>query len=76
MVAIVDFAYPDQRLAVETDGHRFHSGRADFDHDRARRNELTLLGWRVIHVTWTDLVEQPDTIVKAITTALSPEPLD
>lgn len=70
VVAIVDFAYPNVRLAIETDGHRYHSGRVDFDRDRARRNALTLLQWRVIHVTWTDLVSRPTHIVEVLRNAL------
>ena len=66
VVAILDFAYPDARLAIEADGYRWHSGRRHWDHDRARRNELTLLGWRVIHVTWTELTRRPSVIVDAI----------
>lgn len=72
LVAIVDFAYPDARLAIEADGYRWHSGRARWEHDRARRNELTLLGWRIVHVTWTDLDRDPDAIVERIRSALEP----
>lgn len=73
LIAIVDFAYPDVRLAIEADGFRWHAGRRRFDHDRERRNQLTLLGWRIIHVTWTDLVHRPATVTAAIATALAAE---
>jgi very-short-patch-repair endonuclease len=69
LVAIVDFAYPAARLAIEADGFRYHSGRNAWDRDRARRNQLTLLGWRVIHVTWTDL-QRPARLIAAIRQAL------
>ncbi len=59
LIGIVDFAYPDIKLAVEADGYRWHSGRSGWEHDRARRNELTLLGWLVIHVTAADLKQRP-----------------
>jgi very-short-patch-repair endonuclease len=55
LVAVVDFAYPDARLAIEAEGYRWHSGRTRFERDLARRNALTALGWRVIHVSWSDL---------------------
>lgn len=55
LVAVVDFALPAARLAIEADGYRWHSGRARFEHDRARSNALTSLGWKIIHVTWSDL---------------------
>lgn len=71
LVAVVDFAFPDARLAIEADGYRWHSGRTRWDQDRTRRNRLTLLGWRIIHVTWTELTRRPDAIVEAIASALA-----
>lgn len=47
----IDFAYIGPRLAIETDGWGWHGTREDFERDSARRNELELLGWRVLTVT-------------------------
>jgi Transcriptional regulator, AbiEi antitoxin/Protein of unknown function (DUF559) len=47
----VDFAWPDARLIVETDGHGTHGTRAAFERDRARDAQLTALGWRVVRFT-------------------------
>ncbi|MGZ4138255.1 MAG: DUF559 domain-containing protein [Actinomycetota bacterium] len=66
IIAVVDFAFPALRLAIEADGYRWHSGRVRSEHDRARRNSLTALGWRVVHVTWTDLASDPDAVVHMI----------
>jgi len=55
LVAVVDFAYPAERVAIEADGYRWHSGRARWARDLARRNTLTALGWRIVHVAWHDL---------------------
>ncbi len=65
-VAVVDFAFPHLRVALEADGYRWHSGRARWEHDLARRNMLTSLGWRVIHITWTDLTLRPGAMINAI----------
>lgn len=73
LIAVVDFAFPDARLAIEADGYRWHSGRAQWDHDRTRRNRITLLGWRIIHVTWTDLTRRPTAMIEAIRRALETE---
>lgn len=70
VVALLDFAFPELRLAVETDGYRWHSGRVRFERDRTRQNELTLLGWRIIHVTWKEFVSAPDKVIGSITQAL------
>jgi very-short-patch-repair endonuclease len=47
----VDFAWPEQRLIVETDGYRRHGTRAAFERDRARDAALTAAGWRVVRFT-------------------------
>ncbi len=66
VVAVLDFAYPELRLAIEADGYAWHSGRSRWEHDRARLNELTLLGWRVIHVTWSELENDPAGVIDRI----------
>lgn len=66
VVAVVDFAFPAARLAVEADGYRWHSGRVRWEHDLARRNALTSAGWRIIHVTWTDLATNPAALLQRI----------
>lgn len=65
-VAVLDFAYVDQRIAIEADGFRWHSSRQQWDQDRARANALTMLGWKIIRVTWTQLRDQPDDVTEAI----------
>lgn len=72
LIAIVDFAYPDAKLAIEVDGYRWHSGRRQWQHDLERRNEITKRGWRVIHVTAKDLRDRPEATVEIITEALKP----
>ncbi|MHB8511593.1 MAG: type IV toxin-antitoxin system AbiEi family antitoxin domain-containing protein [Actinomycetota bacterium] len=68
--ARIDFAYPEHLVAIETDGYRWHSSRDDWETGLARRNELTLLGWQVIHVTPKQLEETPDRVLDAIRQAL------
>ncbi len=70
LVAVVDFAYPERRIAIEAEGFRWHGGRLRWTRDLARRNELTSLGWLVIHVTWSDIVEGPDAALRAIARAM------
>jgi very-short-patch-repair endonuclease len=54
----VDFCWPEQRLIVEADGRAFHDTTRAFDHDRERDAELTLAGWRVVHVTWRHVTRE------------------
>jgi very-short-patch-repair endonuclease len=70
VLARVDFAYPYKLLAIEVDGHRWHSGRTRWEHDLRRRNALTSLGWRVVHVTSSDLKRRPDYVTALVAGAL------
>jgi hypothetical protein len=54
-VARVDFAYPEQQLAIEVDGFAAHSSVDAFRRDRARQNALVAAGWTVLRFTWTEV---------------------
>lgn len=67
----LDFAYPDLRLAIEVDGYATHATTERFEDDRARRNELMLAGWTVLHFTWTMVVHDPAGVARQIRAALA-----
>lgn len=64
--AIVDVAFPEQRLAVEVDGRAHHSSPERFQSDRTRQNALVSAGWRVLRFTWADVRDRPDYVVATI----------
>lgn len=69
LVARVDFAWPEHRLALEYDG----SGHADLRSmrlDRRRLNALVEAGWTVIHATAADL-RRPAALIAQLRAALS-----
>jgi very-short-patch-repair endonuclease len=66
----LDFAYPDVKLAIEADGLRWHSSRADLQRDRARANQLVQLGWRILTFTWDDLTRRPAEVGATVLTEL------
>jgi very-short-patch-repair endonuclease len=68
----VDFLWRDAKLVVEIDGYAFHSSRRAFERDRRKDRELHALGYRVIRITWRELVEEPEAVVAALAAALSP----
>ena len=70
LLAKVDFAYPDAKLAIEAEGYEWHSGRPRWEHDLARRNAVTALGWRVLHVTARSLARDPGSVVETVAAAL------
>jgi hypothetical protein len=47
----LDFAYPEQKVAIEYDGWDWHSSRSAFDRDRRRDRLLQLAGWTVLRFT-------------------------
>jgi hypothetical protein len=67
-VARVDFAWPQQRLALEYDG-AWHAEPGQFARDRERLNRLTAAGWRVVFVTAADL-HRPTLLVTCLRLAL------
>jgi hypothetical protein len=57
LVARVDLAYPDEGLAIELDGFRWHAGRGPFRSDRLRRNRIEAAGWRLLETATDDVGE-------------------
>jgi very-short-patch-repair endonuclease len=63
----VDLCYPEHRIAIEFDSWQYHSGRRAFDDDRARSNQLVIVGFSVLHFTSKS---SDDTIVDTVTAAI------
>ena len=74
-VAVVDFAYPDRRLAIEVDGFEFHSSPDAFDHGHARDRLLVAEQWAVLHFGWTDVERGADRVAREIRSVLRTRPL-
>jgi hypothetical protein len=66
----VDFAWPAQRLIVETDGWRAHGTRHAFERDRRRDADLLAAGWRVLRVSYGRLEREPEWVAERIADAL------
>jgi hypothetical protein len=47
----IDLCYPDQRIAIEYDSWTHHRGRQAFDSDRARGNDLVVVGFQLLRFT-------------------------
>lgn len=68
----VDVAFPEQRVAIEMDGRRYHDEFSDrFEFDRLRQNQIVLLGWRVLRFTWRTLRDDPDLVLSRIVQLLA-----
>ena len=68
----VDFAWPEQRVVVETDGWRAHGTPYAFQADRTTTNSLQLEGWTVLRFTWTDITRRRRRVAATVRAALTP----
>lgn len=67
----VDCVWDREKVIVELDGRRHHDARLDRERDRMRDNRLMAAGYRVIRVTWEDLVHRPLEVVRWVRDALA-----
>ena len=65
-LARVDFAFPQQRVAVEVDGFRWHSDPHTFRSDRRRANRLVEAGWIVLRTTVGELDEGANDLLRQL----------
>lgn len=68
-MARVDFAWPEQRVAVEYEG-LWHGEPQQVAKDRRRLNRLTAAGWTVVFVTAADL-HRPDLLLARLRALLA-----
>jgi very-short-patch-repair endonuclease len=66
----LDFAYPDLMLAIEADSYLWHASLADWQRDRARNNELVVLGWSILPLTYDLVVHIPAEAARQVGRAL------
>jgi very-short-patch-repair endonuclease len=55
----LDFLWRDHRVAVETDGYKFHRGNQAFEDDHDRDLALRQAGLNVVHLTYRQLTTKP-----------------
>jgi hypothetical protein len=67
-----DFAWPDRKIVVETDGRRTHGTNHAFESDRRRDQRLIAAGWRVIRTTWRQLKDRPHELKPVLLKLLGP----
>ncbi|TVP42841.1 MAG: DUF559 domain-containing protein [Gemmatimonadales bacterium] len=55
----IDFLWREECVAVEVDGYEYHRTRRDFDRDRAKDAWLIARGFRIVRLSWHQIVEEP-----------------
>ena len=71
IVAAVDVLFEAERVVIEVDGERSHTGREAFVRDRRRQNALVNAGYTVLRYTWWDLTQRPDAVQAEIRRAVT-----
>ena len=64
-----DFAYSAHFLVLEVQSARWHLEKERWLSDMERRNRLTLLGWRILELPWSDIVRTPHKTIERIDAA-------
>jgi very-short-patch-repair endonuclease len=67
----VDFYWPAQRVAVEVDGYRWHSGAMAFERDRRKGNALTAAGIDLLRVTWNQMEREALAVIAGVARTLA-----
>jgi len=67
----LDATWHEQRLVVECDSFATHGTREAFERDRAKDRALQAAGWRVVRVTWRQLIDDADVVGKQLAALLA-----
>ena len=68
----VDAFWPREKLVVEVDGYAYHGNRGAFERDRRKDAALVAAGYRVVRITWRQLVHEPHVVVALLARLLPP----
>src|SRR5690606_28464156 len=67
----VDLLWRERGLVVELDGREWHDTADAFERDRRRDADLMAGGWRVMRLTWRQVVNEPRWVADRLRAALA-----
>lgn len=65
-----DFAFPQQRVILETNGRRWHDDAADYEFDNEKWSVPGQHGFRIVFATWHKVLGAPLAFVEEVRSAL------
>jgi very-short-patch-repair endonuclease len=68
----LDALWPASKLVAEVDGYAYHGNRAAFERDRRKDAQLTAAGYRVVRITWRQILYEPHAVVALLARLLPP----
>lgn len=66
----LDFAWPDQCIALEVDGHDYHKTKEQRSYDAKRDRDLLKLGWTTLRFTGSDVFKDADAVAAEVMSIL------
>jgi very-short-patch-repair endonuclease len=66
-----DFAFPDRRVILETNGRRWHDDAADYEYDQEKWSVPARHGYRIVFATWDKVTRRPDELLGELGAALA-----
>jgi hypothetical protein len=70
-IARFDLALPVLKVAFDPQGYEFHSSKKAWARDRIRQAEVASRGWLVLPVTWHELQETPELVLRRVRRVIS-----
>ncbi|MFN8025939.1 MAG: type IV toxin-antitoxin system AbiEi family antitoxin domain-containing protein [Acidimicrobiia bacterium] len=68
---LYDFAFPDARVILETNGRRWHDDTTDYERDHEKWSVPGRLGYRILFATWDKVTRRPEALVQEITSTIA-----
>ena len=65
-----DFAFPDARTILETNGRRWHDDPSDYEHDNEKWSVPGRYGYRVVFATLDKVARRADDLVSELQATL------
>ena len=65
-----DFVWREQRVVLETDGHKSHRTRQKFELERVQDQRLTIANWRPVRTTWRQVFGRPQELERTLVALL------
>ena len=66
-----DFAFPDRRVILETNGRRWHDDPTDYEHDHEKWSVPGRLGHRIVFATWNKVTRDPEHLLRELATTMA-----
>jgi very-short-patch-repair endonuclease len=68
---LFDFAFPTDRVVLETNGRRWHDDATDYEHDNEKWSVPARHGYRIVFATWEKVTREPARLLAELTATLA-----